>query len=244
MAVAKIEEYPVTGVAKVYLKPTKLFPQGWFYCDIEHLDLVERYNWGLVNRGKNGIYVMTDIGFRQKILFHQALAEKILGYRPEYIDHISGLEIDNTDRNMNIVTQQQNTRNKLSRGYIVNTVGFIPNIAISNKAYYDKSYRSEAEAVLASYYFRKQYFSDYNYNFYLDRRNDLDIVDLQYTGKISEEEATFKHVMRYAKSNAWYVYRYNLFDYFKQYNVSIPEFRLDERGYMIHPVTGQKLCPY
>ena len=244
MAVAKIEEYSVTGVAKVILKPTRVFPQGWFYTDMKHIDLVKRYGWHLDKIGKNLVCVKAYTNFQQKIRFHQALAEKILNYIPDCIDHINLLEIDNTDRNMNIVTSQQNQKNKPSQGYISRGIGFLPQIYLDKKAYYDKSYKSEAEAALATYYLRQQYFLDYDYNFFLDRRNDLDIVDLQYTGKICEEEATFRHVMRYARDNAWYIYRYNLFDYFRQYNVPIPQFSLDSQGYMIHPITGQRLCPF
>ena len=245
MAVERIDEFPITGVAKVILKPTKAFPNGgWFYCDIEHLDLVQGYNWRLHKIGKSQIYVETNIGFQQNIYFHQALAEKLLGYNPECIDHINLLEVDNTDRNLNVITSQQNNRNKPSRGYKYDMYGFIPQIVYDYRNFYDTTYKSEVEAALATYHFRQQCFSDYNYNFLRDRRNDLDLVDLQYTGKISKEEATFRHVMRYARDNAWYIYRYNLFDYFRQYNVPIPQFSLDSQGYMIHPITGQRLCPF
>lgn len=244
MAIERIEEYPNTGVAKVIFKSTKKFPEGWFYCDIEYLDLVKKYNWCLVNQGKNLICIMAHKNPYENIYFHQAIAEKILGYKPDYIDHINRLEIDNTDRNLNVVTQQQNIRNAQSRGYYIRPCGFTPIVRVNNRDYYNSSYKFEAEAALATYHLRQLRYSDYDYNFFLDRQNDLDIVDLQYTGKISEEEATFRHIMRYAKNNAWYVYRYNLFDYFKQYNISIPEFRLDEQGFMVHPITNQKLCPF
>ena len=35
---------------------------------------------------------------------------------------------------------------------------------------------------------------------------DLDILDLERTGQISEEEAIYRHVLRYAADNAWYVF--------------------------------------
>ena len=244
IAVAKIEEYSITGVAKVILKPTKAFPNGgWFYCDIEHLDLVERYTWFLAYQGKNRICVEARKNPYENILFHQTLTEKILGYNPDCIDHVNLLEIDNTDCNMNLVDAQKNRRNTPSQGYYYNFYGFRPKIRCDCRSFYDTTYKSEAEAALATYYLRQQYYSDYDYAFLKDRRNDLDIIDLQYTGKISEEEATFRHVMRYARDNAWYVYRYNLFNYFKQYHIPVPEFRLDEQGFMVHPITGQKLCP-
>ena len=49
--------------------------------------------------------------------------------------------------------------------------------------------------------------------------------------------------MKYA-DNAWYYYRYNLEQYFKDNHIAIPDFKLDNQGFMIHPVTGERLCPY
>ena len=84
----------------------------------------------------------------------------------------------------------------------------------------------------------------YIYDFLKDRRNDLDILDLERTGVISEEEATYRHVIRYAKDNAWYYYRYNLEQYFKDNHIPVPDFSLDEQGFMRHPITNQLLCPF
>ena len=86
--------------------------------------------------------------------------------------------------------------------------------------------------------------SNFNYNFKLDRRNDLDILDLERTGIISQEEATYRHVRRYVDDNPWYVYRYGLEEYCKDNHIVIPNFTLDEQGFMIHPITGQRFCPY
>lgn len=109
---------------------------------------------------------------------------------------------------------------------------------------YSKSTKREDEACLQQFQLEAEYFSDYNYDFLADRRNDLDIVELERTGKISSEEATFQHVMRYAKENAWYIFRYNLEDYFKAYNIPLPAYSLNTEGRMVHPVTGKILCPF
>lgn len=81
------------------------------------------------------------------------------------------------------------------------------------------------------------------YDFLKDRRKDIDILDLERTGQISEDEAIYRHVCRYAKDNAWYVYRYNLFEYFTENYISVPAFSIDSDGFMAHPITGQRLCP-
>lgn len=83
----------------------------------------------------------------------------------------------------------------------------------------------------------------YMYDFLKDRRGDLDILDLERTGIISAEEATYRHVIRYAKDNAWYYYRYNLEQYFKDNHIPVPDFDLDEQGFMIDKITRKKLCP-
>ena len=67
-------------------------------------------------------------------------------------------------------------------------------------------------------------------------------VTLERTGRISEEEAVYHHVCRYA-DNAWFYYRYNLTEYFRDNHLKVPDYAIDEEGYMTHPITGQKLCP-
>jgi hypothetical protein len=66
---------------------------------------------------------------------------------------------------------------------------------------------------------------------------------MERTGKISEDEAIYRHVLRHAADNAWYVYRYNLFDYFKDNHIPVPAFSTDSDGFMTHSITGQRLCP-
>lgn len=86
-------------------------------------------------------------------------------------------------------------------------------------------------------------YEDYRYSFLKDRRNDLDILDMERTGKITEEEAVYRHVLRYAADNVWYYYRYSLADYFRCYHISVPKFSVDIDGFMVHSITGQRLCP-
>lgn len=247
MSVLRIEEYG--DVLKVILKPTKAFPVGYFYTDNNSIarELIENYTWYL-RQQSNNTYIMATKGMRgseQILLFHQEYANKVLNYYPDYIDHISGLEIDNRDSNLNVVTTQQNNRNKPSIGYsFVQSKIFQPNCSLDKNRYRKGSYKTEPEALVATYNLRQEVYSDYNYNFYLDRRNDEDIVDLELTGKISSDYVTYLHVKRYAGTNPWYVYRYNLFDYCSQHNITIPPFKLDNQGFMIHPVTKERLCPY
>lgn len=83
----------------------------------------------------------------------------------------------------------------------------------------------------------------YIFDFLKYRRGSEDLLDLERTGVLSEEEATYRHILRY-KDNAWYYLRYNLEQYFKDYNIPVPKYSLNEQGFMIHPITGKKLCPF
>ena len=144
--------------------------------------------------------------------------------------------------NLDVVTNQQNIWCKQSKGYYINERGFRPLIMVNFRQIFAKYVRTEAEACQVAYQLELQY-EDYMYSFLKDRRKDVDLLDLERTGKISEEEAIYRHVLRYAADNAWYYYRYNLVDYFNAYNISVPKFSADIDGFMCHSVTGQKLCP-
>lgn len=245
MSVISYENYN-TGVSKIILKPTKQYPEehNFFYCDTKDLDIVESGLWQL--SGNRVKCVESSCYGIVRIFFHQALAFKYLNYHPDCIDHINGCSIDNTDENLNVVNQMQNVRNKKTQGYYYFEArhAFRPQIRIMGKAILPMCVKTEDVACIIQYELEKQYYFDYNYDFLLDRRNELDLVGLQYSGQITKEEAVFRHVMRYAQDNAWYVYRYNLFNYFKEYNVKIPTYVLDDRGFMRHPVTYKALNPF
>ena len=255
MAVERIEYYTQKDgqeVLKIILKPTKSFPEGrnYFYTDVNDTvqDLIENHTWHL-NKSHDAIYVKahlhTPATGMKTIQFHTEYAFKLLGYYPDYIDHIDRLEIDNRNINLNVVTNQQNQRNRPVKGYVFNSKynNFRPKCSINGEKHIGNVYYTEPEVLQVTYNLHRQFYSDYDYNFLKDRRNDLDILDLELTGQISSEEATYRHVMKYA-DNAWYYYRYNLEQYFKDNHIAIPDFKLDNQGFMIHPVTGERLCPY
>lgn len=248
MAVKDIEIYG--DVAKIILKPTEKFPNGYFYTDNNPvaINLVNSYTWFLSTHDDN-TYVVAHYGTpttEQKLLyFHQEYAKGVLSYYPDYIDHINGVELDNRNVNLNVVTQQQNIRNRPSVGYRIgcNSI-FQPYYKLNGKVYFRGSYKTEPEALLATYQLRQEVYVDYNYNFYLDRRGDEDILDAELTKKITTQQAIYYHVKKYITDNPWYVYRYNLFDYCRQYSIVIPHHSLDNQGFMIHPETHKRLCPY
>ena len=248
MSVKCIEKYKQKNgndVLKVILKSTKVFPDAYFYCDASDEELVRSYTWCLARQKQP--YVVVTIGShysQQQLQFHQEKAFNILNYYPDYINHINGFEFDNVDRNLDVVSQQQNCWCKISKGYVKDKRrrSFVPCIAVNSRHIYAKYVKTEVEACISVYQLELQY-EDYMYDFLKDRRKDIDLLDLERTGKISEDEAIYRHILRHAIDNAWYVYRYNLFDYFKDNHISVPTYSLDFEGYMTHPITGQRLCP-
>lgn len=245
MAVLNIKEYrQLNGedILKVILKPTQRFPDGYFYCDASDEELVRQNTWCLHTQ-KYPYVVASFRGHdsRQTKQFHQEKAFNILDEYPDCINHVNGIEFDNVNTNLDKVTNQQNCWSKPSRGYNINRKKFYSRIVVNSNLIYTKCVRTEVEAIQSAYQLEVTY-EDYRYDFLKDRRKDADILDLERTGKISEDEAVYHHVLRHAADNAWYVYRYNLFDYFKDNRISVPKYSLDGEGYMIHCVTGQRLC--
>lgn len=259
MAVSEIKQYRQkdgTDILKVFTKPTKKFPDGgYFYVDAKDIDIVDKYTW-YFHKADKYIRVVTSVNFkynRPVLYFHRELAYKYLGYYPDYIDHINGLEIDNIDENLNVVTAQQNIYNSPSRGYNKDFTKCSFQVRIQTPRgllYPYNSVHSEVDACQLTYLAETDYLklmlgSDYYmYDFLKDRRSDLDILDLERTGVISSDEAIYKHVMKYAKDNAWYYYRYNLEQYFRDNHIPVPNFITDEDGFMRHPVTNKLLCPF
>lgn len=261
MAVDKIEQYRQkngTDILKVILKPTSKFQTGYFYAPAEAIDLVKKYAWRLHAEGKNRVYILATNNSNyhpENIHFHIKLFEFYNNYIWQgEIDHRDMVEIDNADENLEPVTSQQNKFNRLTRGYFIAThlqpAIFTAHITVDGKHYSPfKSVRNEADACNIQNYTEQVLLKEelgsqyYMFDFRKYRRDSKDILDLERTGQISEEEATYRHILKYSQ-NAWYYYRYGLQDYFKQYHIPVPQYRIDDMGFMNHPITGEKLCPF
>lgn len=243
MAVEYIKKYRQSNgedILKVILKPTQNFPDGaYFYADACDEELVRSYTWVLHKQRQP--YVVAKSWGGQHLCFHREKARNILEYYPNCINHINGIEFDNVNMNLDKVTKQQNNCCKLSKGYFIDERSFRPRIKVNSRVIHAKRSRTEDEACISAYQLEVDY-EDYMYSFLKDRRKDIDILDLERTGQISEDEAVYRHVLRYA-DNAWYLYRYNLFEYFKDNNIPIPAYTIDDEGFMTHHITGQRLCP-
>lgn len=242
MAVLEVEQYrQLNGedILKVILKPTQRFPDGYFYCDASDEKLVRNYTWRLQSQKEP--YVVAYYRDMGQLRFHREKAHNILDDYPDYINHINGIEFDNINMNLDKVSQQQNIWCAPSRGYVIAGRSFEPRIAVNSRDIWAKCVRTEVEAIQSVYQLEVDN-ENYMYDFLRDRRKDVDLLDMERTGKISEEEAIYRHVLRYA-DNAWYYYRYSLAEYFADNGIPIPSYALDSEGFMIHSITGQRLCP-
>ena len=243
MSVECIEKYKQLNgidILKVILKPTKRFPEGaYFYADACDEELVRSYAW-LLNSQKQP-YVVAKC--YQYLCFHREKARNILDDYPDYINHVNGIEFDNVNQNLDKVTNQQNLWARPSKGYHKDKRfrSFEPYVAVNSRLIRAKCVRTEIEACQVAYQLELQY-QDYRYDFLRDKHKDTDILDLERTGQISEDEAVYRHVLRYA-DNARFYFRYNLAEYFRDNHLRIPAFSLDSQGYMVSPITGQHLCP-
>lgn len=262
MAVERVEEYRQKNgvdILKVYCKPTSKFPNGgYFYAPAKAIDLVRQYTWCLHTEGKNRVCVIArdnSTYHRDTVYFHAKLFEFYNNYTWQGdIAHKDMITYDNADENLEPVTTQQNAFNRMSRGYIFDIrrkpAIFTACIKIDGKYYLPfKAVRNEADACITQNYTEQVCLREtlgsqyYMFDFLKYRRGSEDLLDLERTGKISEEEATYRHILRYSQ-NAWYMLRYGLEQYFKDNHIPIPEYRLDEYGLMIHPITGNRLCPF
>ena len=186
---------------------------------------------------------------RINLYFHRELFKFYQGYDWQYeIDHINMIDYDNVDENLNAVTYGQNGLNKFTQNYYYDKRYGIFCCRLQTNSLYSHI-KSENEACilqneLEQVWLKEQLGDDwYMFDFKKYRRGSEDILDLERTGQISEEEATYRHILKYS-DNAWYMLRYGLEDYYKEHNIPIPQYSLDSNGFMIHPITGQRLCPF
>lgn len=247
MPIQRIENYKQQDgreILKVIIKPTKKFPyERYFYVDKCFEDLVRSYSWGVYS-GSNTDYVRG-----KGMNLHREIAYKCLGHYPICIDHENHVGIDNVCSNLNEVTNSQNSRNRQIRGYTISeplmTGGstFTPMVHTNGELITGKVFYREDEVCYEQFLMELTYLSDYNYDFYKDRKNDLDILDMERTGYISSDLATIMHVEKYVGKNPWYAFRYNLFRYCKHNHIMIPKYYFNNAGRLVDE-NGNILCPF
>ena len=236
-------------VLKVWLSPTKVFPNGsFFYCEARDKDLVLLYpSWG-INSQKQP-YIRTGASKTSMVsnyLFHVEIARKYLGYYPEAVDHYNGVEFDCVNRlNLFSVSTEQNNRNQRSKGYYIKSSGdFFAKIHLHGKKIYSNTVRTEVEALIDRSRLEKRYYSDYSYNFLEDRRTDMDLLMYEREGQWTKEQVIREYLRRH--DNPWFFFRYDLREVYQQYGLSFPQegkdYWIDEEGFMIGR-NGKRLVP-
>lgn len=243
-----IEQYG--GVLKVYVY-NQLNPSGsrvFFYVSANADILLYMGDWVL----RNG-YVYGRREGRAWWL-HQEVYKLFNERDYECIDHINHIVYDDVYVNLNGVTHRQNGLNRFVRGYKVTESSrtemlFTALITLNNnKNRMRRSFYSEEEVLRYRDWLEKGWARNilgdeyYRFNFLRYRVGSEDILDLERTGSISPEEATYRHVMRYA-DNAWYYLRFGLQKYFEENHIPEPRWNTDDKGYLVHPITNKRLCP-
>lgn len=208
---------------------------------------------------------------RRDIELHKLIFFKYLGYYYDVnkfvIDHINSVQFDNIDSNLDLVNKSENSFNTFSQGYQImrrpdRPIGFHSRIWIDNKNIGASSFSNNIETDLGikissgstssklneldccriQYYLEYIISSVYRFDFKLFRRYDLDLLDKERCGELSEDDVINLFLNRY-KDNAWYYYRYNLKDLFKLYNISKPDIKLDSEGFLVDNF-GNYLNPF
>ena len=125
MAVLNIEEYRQQNgddILKVLLKPTKNFPDGYFYCDAIDEELVRSYTWCLLKKHPY-IVAHSQGSHRRTLYFHQEKACNILDNYPDYINHVSDLKkFEKKDAMMILIASVDNHAcRKILHEYFIHT---------------------------------------------------------------------------------------------------------------------------
>lgn len=248
MAVSAIQEFKQLNgkdILKVSLSPTKNFPSGaYFYADVEDLDIVTSQTWYLHPSFKK-TYVEAGSKYRG-FKFSQELALKHLGRYVENIMYLNQNAVDNTTDNLSVVSDKEVQQASYCLGYRYSPQTHLWTASITLETSHTKRVRvsNEIEACMLRRALEVEYYR-HPYNFLGDRgttQGAIELLDLERTGQITHEESIYRHVLSYA-DNAWYYYRFNLAEYFTAYHIPVPPHTLDDKGFLVHPVTGQRLAP-
>lgn len=238
-------------VLKVWLSPTKEFPNGsFFYCEARDYDLVVSHpNWSIWSQ--NDPYVRAPASKTSAVSnyrFHVEIAKKYCSELPEAIDHYNGVEFDCVNSlNLFSVSMEQNSRNRRGRGYEITPSGsFSALTKIQGKLLRPYSnVRNEIQVLELRNQLEQTYFSDYNYNFLADRRTALDLLLQEREGLISHEDAVYLYLLRYI-DNPWFYFRYDLAEAYDYYGLEKPEegkdYWIAKDGFMINR-DGMHLLP-
>ncbi len=237
MAYKEFREKSGTDTLKVNIT-TNSGTDFYFYMPAEAEDLINKGSFR--KSGEYISYYRRHSGSHSVVPLHRELFYITPDHNKDVINHLNQIGIDNTYQNLDVVSSAANNIYKLSRGYITSRRGLKQVRRQIEGKYYTvcKEVWREDEACSNAYYadyvwlkevLKKEY---YQFDFFKYRRGELDILDDERTGKISADEAVYRHIMRYA-DNAWVYLRFGLQQYFKDNHIAVPSYILNEEGLMV-----------
>ena len=228
-----------TGVSKVYFRPTKRRPVNYIYVNTCYLDVINAYPW----RRLEGC-----VGYKDKDTIRNLgslIWEKYNKDPAQFVLRLNNCEIDYTYANLGNSPSRQNRRMIPHRGYSLRSEKCEFVVTATYDYYTGKkgAYSTEVEACKAAYLLEQEFKVPCQYNFLRDRRYDWDLLEREYTGAITRDDSYMYRIVHYALSNAWYVHRYNLTEWFEKFGFTLPIYYTDDCGRMRNGFTKELLCP-
>lgn len=239
--------------------------------DIQTLFDSDKYIWHMISDGRIQGIVKSSINssnnesvYLTRELFKIYFSNKLT--KDNVINIVNKVNYDCRDANLNVVSKSQVLLSQESQGYTFVDGLFRSRVIVGGIVYSGISCESETDACILQYNHevvtvKKSNINSstntdgYKYNILNDFSGFENILDDMITLKISENDAKLKLVDSQRKhpylsvpntirTNAWYIFRYNLFDFFIENKIDIPKYKLNKEGRMIHPETGELLCPF
>lgn len=234
-------------ILKVFLKSNKIVPTGdFFYCEEKHEGFLARKSWFLHSSDRPSIVRGTTCGVSKPFYLHQEIVRQEVGDPTVHADHRNCVKFDDVyEQNLYVATKSEIIHNRRSTGYRLARNAFYPTVACVSETYVLHCLHSEVEALKAQVALEKECYTGYMYNFLEDRRSDMDLLIKVREGVLTQEDATYLYLQRYAR-NPWFYFRYDLQETFDYYNLPEPEegvdFLEDSEGFMTD-LNGVHLIP-
>lgn len=99
------------------------------------------------NHGRVSGYrvILNGVGF----MAHRVIWAIVNGDTDMVIDHEDGDVLNNRISNLRLATNQQNSANRIGKGYVKTANGFRTKVVFSGKTYYNGTFKHEIDAALA-----------------------------------------------------------------------------------------------
>lgn len=234
-------------ILKVFLKSSKVIPTGdFFYCEEKHEDFLARKSWSLTNSNHPSVVRSVTSGVSKPLYLHQEIVRQEVGNPTVRADHRNCVKFDDVyAQNLYVATKSEIMHNRRRVGYSILRNTFYPTVTYDTKKYVAPCVYSEVEALKVQVALEKECSTGYSYNFLEDRCSDLDLLMKVREGVLTQDDATYLYLQRYA-SNPWFYFRYDLQEAFEYYGLHEPEegvdFLKDSEGFMTD-LEGNRLIP-